>query len=754
MLVFHTEIHIITFLVILLELVFFFYQIIYYLSRPSDKTRLYYLILLYLFIQHNFIGGLFPDKNIPIPIIIQNILAYAVAFMLGMYFPYYFYKAFGLVKLKFYAYWGSIVFLLGPFLLCFIIPYYLTNDFALSRKITMIVPAAYSYSFLYSLARAIKIRNQTEADRNTRKEIIGMYIAVILFTMLPIITFFETDLNDMLRPILHFHNGSQVVEIITINSGLLAVTALFIRQTIKQSRREYEKLLESEKKLLEVNSDLTIKVMERTHELELINEQRINTFINLAHETKTPLTLINNYLNEYIEKYKETSAEQTQELNIIRNSIRKLTRDIINFFDLERIRKGFHLYDHNQICDLSCIIQENLPLFRRYALQKEIEITDDIEEQVMIQAAPEALDRVINNLIENAIKYTSYQGKIHISLNIKDSKIAFSVTDNGIGIPDSMHEKVFYPYSQLNHEKSNFQGMGLGLSIVKKIADDLNGQIVLKSKPGIGTEMLIFFNVYEGLNHIPPTISEKDINTIPEFYPSPTLRPTTETSRPVLLLVEDNLQLLNFILNKLSVYYEVYTAMSGHEAIDQVKKMKRLDLIISDVMMDKGDGYELCKSISSQVDYCHIPFIFITAKTTPEDKIKGLALGAIDYLYKPFLIEELQYKIDSLLNNMALQRKAVIDNAYKSLLNGNSKADASSEHDSFLSSCKTYGLTTREQEIVRFIAKGLTHKEIADSLYISDKTVSKHIQNIFDKASASNKIELLNKLNLTLASFR
>jgi|GEM_PF-447816 signal transduction histidine kinase/DNA-binding NarL/FixJ family response regulator len=752
MLVFHTEIHIITFLVILVELVFFFYQIIYYLSRPSDKTRLYYLILLYLFIQHNFIGGLFPDKNIPIPIIIQNILAYAVAFMLGMYFPYYFYKAFGLVKLKFYAYWGSIAFLLGPFLLCFIIPYYLTNDFALSRKITMIVPAAYSYSFLYSLARAIKIRNQTEADRNSRKEIIGMYIAVILFTMLPIITFFETDLNNLLRPILHFHNGSQVVEIITINSGLLAVTALFIRQTIKQSRREYEKLLESEKKLLEANSDLTIKVMERTHELELINEQRINTFINLAHETKTPLTLINNYLNEYVEKYKETNAAQTQELNIIRSSIRKLTRDIINFFDLERIRKGFHLYDHNQISDFSCIIQENLPLFRRYALQKQIEITDDIGERVLIQAAPEALDRVINNLIENAIKYTPYKGKIHIFLNIKDSKIAFSVSDNGIGIPDSMREKVFNPYSQLNYEKSNFQGMGLGLSIVKKIADDLNGVIVLKSVPGQGTEMTMLFFTYKGHSPITTTIPAKDSNTIPEIYPSPTLRPTADNSRPVLLLVEDNLQLLHFILKKLSIHYEVETAVSGADAIEKIKEMKRLDLIISDVMMDKGDGYELCRSISSQVNYCHIPFIFITAKTTPEDKIKGLALGAIDYLYKPFLIEELQYKIDSLLNNMALQRKAVIDNAYKSLLSNS--ANASSEHDSFLISCKTYGLTIREQEIVRFIAKGLTHKEIADVLFISDKTVSKHIQNIFDKASVGNKVELLNKLNLTLASFR
>jgi hypothetical protein len=247
MLVFHTEIHIITFLVILLELVFFFYQIVYYLSRTSDKNRLYYLVLLYLLIQHNLIGGLLPDKNIPIPIIVQNIIAYAVAFMLGMYFPYYFYKAFNLKKLKFYAYWGSVIFLFGPFILCFIIPYYITNDFAFSRKLTQIVPCIYSFSFLYSLAKAIKNRILEDNDKRSKREIIGMYIAVILFTMLPLIAFFETDLNELLKPILHFHNGSQVVEVLTINSGLVVVTILFIRQTVEQSRAEYEKLLDSER---------------------------------------------------------------------------------------------------------------------------------------------------------------------------------------------------------------------------------------------------------------------------------------------------------------------------------------------------------------------------------------------------------------------------------------------------------------------------------------------------------------------------
>ena len=172
MLVFNTEIHIVTFLILLLELVFFCYQIVHYFSRPSDKNRLYYLILLSFLILHNFVGGLFPDKKIPIPIITQNIIAYAVPAVMSMYFPFYFYKAFNLTKLKFYAYGGSVLFILVPFILFFIVPYYLTNNLELSKDLVLIIPSIYAVSFVYSLNRAIKIKNKENKERS-QTEIIG-----------------------------------------------------------------------------------------------------------------------------------------------------------------------------------------------------------------------------------------------------------------------------------------------------------------------------------------------------------------------------------------------------------------------------------------------------------------------------------------------------------------------------------------------------------------------------------------------------
>src|SRR5690606_14300955 len=151
---------------------------------------------------------------------------------------------FNLTKLKFYAYGGSVLFLLIPFFLCFLVPYYLTGNLEISRRLAVSIPFFYALSFLYSLTKAIKTRNRESNDSDFRKEVLGVYIGVIFFIMLPLVAFFEVQLNDLLRPVLHFHNGSQVVEAITTNSGLLVMTILFIRRSVRQSIFEYNKLLQ------------------------------------------------------------------------------------------------------------------------------------------------------------------------------------------------------------------------------------------------------------------------------------------------------------------------------------------------------------------------------------------------------------------------------------------------------------------------------------------------------------------------------
>jgi signal transduction histidine kinase/DNA-binding NarL/FixJ family response regulator len=749
MLVFGTKMHIVTFMIIVFEMLFFFSQIVHFLSRPSDKKRLYYLILLYLLIQYNIISGLFPNPEYAFSVASQNIILFAAGFTMGMYFPYYFYKAFNLSKLKFYAYWGSVFFVLLPFILFFLIPYYITKDLESSKKLLLIVAFFYASTFLYALSRAIKEQSKEQQVLTYKNEIVSVYIGAIFWVSLPVISYVEVITNKFFTPIFHFNDTSQVIEMIITNAGLLMMTIVFIRQSIRQSRSEYEALLASEAKLQEMNvklqesnEELSIKVQERTRELEIANEQRTNTFINLAHDIKTPLTLVNNYIGECIKENPEFES-----LAIAQHNIEKLTKNVVNFFDSERIRKGVIIYDHSKVSDFSKMLSENVFLFQKYSSKKQIEIKSSIENGIFIKADPESLDRIINNIIENAIKYTDVGGEVSVNLTTCDGKINFSVKDSGIGIPTELHEKIFNPTSQIESKKINYQGMGLGLSITKKILDGLSGKIAVHSDPNKqkGTEILIELHQYHLVDNEIISRLESASKIYADADQLIAKDEIHDAYLPTLLIVEDNVQLINLIHKNFKSDYNLYIALSGNEAINKLKEIKRLDLIISDVMMDQGDGFELHTHIFEQKRFKHIPFIFLTAKT--EDKIKGLSLGAIDYITKPFLMDELRHKIDSLLNNLSEQRTALTDSFRYSILNEESTGDQyQAAQKRFEENCVKYNLTAQEKKIIPLVAKSQTNKKIAESLFISDKTVKTHLQNMFEKVGVSGKLELLNKL--------
>jgi signal transduction histidine kinase/DNA-binding NarL/FixJ family response regulator len=476
-------------------------------------------------------------------------------------------------------------------------------------------------------------------------------------------------------------------------------------------------------------------------------EEKTNTFINLAHETKTPLTLINNYLNEYIQK---NGMERNKELTVLKANVEKLTADMVNFFDIERFDRGFDIYDHNQITNFSKILSIKAPLFKHLAEKKLIRIDIEVEPNIYVIAHPSAVERIINNLIENAIKYTPEQGVVTVTLNAKADTVYFSVRDTGIGIPETLHERIFEPYFQLSVSRKDNDGMGLGLSIVKKIISNLGGQISLKSAEGQGTEISVSMIQYvpeEGFNE---QLYSAENNT--GLYVSSTLitDQISDSSKPFILIIEDNLSMLSYLVEKLRVRYNVYAAKSAGEALEKLKNVNQLELIISDVMMKPMDGFEFCRELYKMEKYEHIPVIFLTAKTTSEDKMLGLSLGAIDYIEKPFLITQLIQKIDSVLINFKKQQVALIKRASRLLsieYEQRGKAINESIVSDYASNCKRYGLTAREIEIVNLLITGQPYKIIGDTLNISVNTVAKHISNIFQKVNASNKLELMNKLH-------
>jgi len=229
MLLFETEMHVVTFIFVVLEITMFFYQFTYYLSRPEDKNRMWYLILLFLLIIYNITGGLFPDSKMPLPIILQNILAYGSGFLTAAYFPYYFYKGFHLKKIRFHAVYGVFYFLLLPYLIFFVIVYSINNNLDFAIRYGIIIPFFYSLVLLWAIQRAIRSKYKQDQASHNSWEVIAVYLALIPWVSLTVITYFKLG---------------QLIEAICTNGGLVVITILFIHRNIKNAKLEYKQLLE------------------------------------------------------------------------------------------------------------------------------------------------------------------------------------------------------------------------------------------------------------------------------------------------------------------------------------------------------------------------------------------------------------------------------------------------------------------------------------------------------------------------------
>src|SRR5690606_37814585 len=238
----------------------------------------------------------------------------------------------------------------------------------------LIIPVLYGIWVIFSLIKAIHYKY----DDNISSKEAKTEIAVLLFSLTPWIGL----------PIITFFDQSQAIEASITNIGFLLLFALQVKRHIYRTRTEHQRLIDSELSLLDWNTRLQQEVDKRTKELEQINEQKTNNFINLVHETKTPLTLINNYLEDYINKY-----GSVKELDFVKRGVDKLTNDITSLFDIERFIRGFDVYNHNQISNFSEVLKTRLTLFDYYCQKQSILCKRSIEENVLIKADPNAIDR-------------------------------------------------------------------------------------------------------------------------------------------------------------------------------------------------------------------------------------------------------------------------------------------------------------------------------------------------------------------------
>lgn len=228
MLVFGTQIHIVTFIFIVLELMMLSFQFFYYLFRPEDKNRLWYLILLVLMLIYNITGGLFPDPKINLSIALQTMIAYGSGFVMASYFPFYFYKAFDLRSLRWHAYYGVPLFLMLPYVIFFVIDYAINGNLEADLKYGMIAPFIYALVLLWVMFRAIRKQQQERRDQKKYVEEFAMYLAISPWAALAFFGIVEE---------------SQLIEVLCTNTGIVAISSLFIWKSVKKARHEYRRIL-------------------------------------------------------------------------------------------------------------------------------------------------------------------------------------------------------------------------------------------------------------------------------------------------------------------------------------------------------------------------------------------------------------------------------------------------------------------------------------------------------------------------------
>ena len=505
-----------------------------------------------------------------------------------------------------------------------------------------------------------------------------------------------------------------------------------------------DKFNNEHKDLVELKNDLEKKITERTVQLEEAVMQKTNFLINITHEIKTPITLISNYLDKYIR-----ISKPSEEIHIVKRNVDKLEKDIINFMDMEKLNQGRLLYNHSRFLNISEFTEASMKLFEEYAWTKKIVIDHHIEDGIFIKIDSSAYERILNNILENAIKYTEEKGKIELKLFVDKNKPVLQIKDTGIGIPEDRQKYIFDPYYQISREKKNIQGMGVGLFIIKKIIENIDGKINLHSIPGHGTVFTITFSkTKKTLDK--NEIAEKKV-TQHSILPKQKIVLKEElykNDRKNIFIVEDNIDMLAYLQDSMYDLYNVFYAENGFVASNKLNIIPKPDIIISDIMMDEMDGYDFLKTIRGNPKLKHIPFIFLTAKSSKEEKLKGLAYGAIDFIPKPFQTGELIAKINSIIDNIGLYKKAYTEEISSKILENNDRRYAmNAMPDKIDLIFDKYNIIDNDKIIINYLLKGFEYKTISDKMQIKLNTLKRRINIIYKKLNVKNKIELINFIN-------
>jgi ligand-binding sensor domain-containing protein/signal transduction histidine kinase/DNA-binding response OmpR family regulator len=440
-----------------------------------------------------------------------------------------------------------------------------------------------------------------------------------------------------IRPPFWFSGGAYFIYFLLFTlSVLMLLRFLSVRQRRNQRRK--------------------MRIFEQEKERELYRS-KIDFFTNVAHEIRTPLSLIKAPLDHVImtEQVSDIVKENLQIMSKNTDRLLNLTNQLLDFRKTESDAYSLNLHRQNT----SELIRETFlrftPLARQRNLTFELNLPDD---EIFVLLDKEAFLKIFSNLLNNAIKYcdSCVRVKAYLSTDEENGMFHLITENDGEKIPDEYRDEIFKPFVHLDKEKDGkTAGTGIGLALSKSLAELHKGNLILEK----GDEW-ICFHLTLPVGKIDKVVPEVETELVKTEI-NVNVEKTSEAY--TILLVDDDVDLLRFEEKFLSSHYHIKTAENGIQALEILRE-ENVNLIVSDIMMPEMDGLELTKRVKLDIEFSHIPVILLTAKVNVESKVQGFETGADAYIDKPFSLEVLMAQIANLLQNREKLRETFLKNPF------------------------------------------------------------------------------------------
>lgn len=505
--------------------------------------------------------------------------------------------------------------------------------------------------------------------------------------------------------------------------------------------------------LMNKANSLERSVMERTkelvkekHKVELLLSRKNEEFANVSHELRTPLTLIQGPVTKLMAE--STDNEQLKRLIIIQRNAIRLTRIVDQLFHIETFRIKSISGRSNQVTKV--IILRIIEAFKDLAQEKNIQLNVTKIANVNLEFTPDALEKIILNLISNALKYTQAGGAITVeTYRSKSKELIIKISDTGVGIPKDKLGIIFERYSRVLDENSEkVTGAGIGLALVKSLVDSHNGRIELESKLGIGTEVTVYLpivnEVLEGDNQIyindefiamelMELNHQQEMSLITQDVVKQSIK---ESEKPLVLLIEDNSDMRAYITDSILSDYKVIIAENGEIGIAKAK-LEVPDLIISDIMMPKKDGYQVTNELRHNDITSHIPIVLLTARGDRESRLKGWYEKADAYLTKPFDAEELLIRLKNLLGIRNILKQQFSESSFNvDEKSSEPKAEVCSIKAANIAKQKRFISQLNEILEVLYVNSDTSVANIASEIAMSERQFFRKIKSVLDMTPA------------------